>query len=103
MSMALVRKRLFVTRDSRPVLPNHIKLRHDEGRGRWVILAPERVFDPDATAVAILKLVNGRRSVFEIAVLLAQDYNAPLDIILADTVTMLQDLADKGVVTANLE
>ena len=103
MSTALVRQRQLVTRDSRPMLPRHIKLRHDEGRGRWVILAPERVFDPDATAVAVLKLVNGRRSVLDIAVLLAQDYDAPVDIILADAVTMLQDLADKGVVTTKLE
>ena len=103
MSTAFVRQRQFVTRDSQPRLPRHIKLRHDEGRGRWLILAPERVFDPDAAAVAVLKLVNGQRSVLEIAGLLAQDYDAPVDIILADAVTMLQDLADKGVVTTQSE
>lgn len=95
-----VRQRQIIARDSLPRLPRHIKLRHDDERGRWLILAPERVFDPDATAVAVLKLANGRRSVLEIAVILAQDYDAPLDIILADSVTLLQDLADKGVVTA---
>lgn len=83
--MMPARRRQIVTRDSRPMLPRHIKLRHDEGRGRWVILAPERVFDPDATAVAVLKLVNGQRTVLDIAAVLAQDYDAPLETILADT------------------
>ena len=37
--------RLIVAGDTKLVLPRHIKLRHDPGRGRWIILAPERVFE----------------------------------------------------------
>lgn len=103
MSPALAKKRQIVTRECRPRLPRYIKLRHDEGRGRWLILAPERVFEPDETATSVLRLINGCRNVFEISVLLAQKYDAPLDLILADTVLLLQDLMDKGVVTARSE
>ena len=85
---------------SKPALPRHIKLRHDAARDRWTILAPERVFTPDAIAVAVLKLCDGNRSVEAIARELAQTYNAPKERILADIIPMLQDLADKGVVTA---
>jgi pyrroloquinoline quinone biosynthesis protein D len=73
-----------------------VKLRHDKARDRWLILVPERVLVPDDTAVAVLSRVDGARSVREIATDLAQTYQAPVDVILADSVALLQDLADKG-------
>ena len=85
---------------SAPKLPRHIKMRHDTARDCWLILAPERVFTPDAIAVAVLQLCDGSRSVDTIAAELAQTYSAPRDRILSDIIPMLQDLADKGVVTA---
>ena len=48
----------------------------------------------------MLQLCDGERSVDDIAAELAETYDAPRDRILADIVAMLQDLADKGVVTA---
>ncbi len=85
-----------VAADSVPRLPRHVKLRHDKARDRWLILVPERVLVPDDTAVAVLSRVDGARSVREIATDLAQTYQAPVDVILADSVALLQDLADKG-------
>ena len=85
---------------SKPVMPPHIKMRHDPGRGRWLILAPERLFDPDDIAVEVLKLCDGARTVGDIAAQLSKDYNAPAEDIEADIIAMLQDLADKGVVKA---
>jgi pyrroloquinoline quinone biosynthesis protein D len=87
----------MVTGDTKLSMPKHVKLRHDAGRGRWIILAPERVFNPDETAVSVLKLCDGQRSVNDIAEILSQEYQAPLDVVTDDIVTMLQDLADKGV------
>jgi pyrroloquinoline quinone biosynthesis protein D len=78
-------------------MPRHIKLRHDAGRGRWIILAPERVFNPDETAVEVLRRLDGQRSVSDIAETLSQEYQAPLDVVTNDILAMLQDLADKGV------
>jgi pyrroloquinoline quinone biosynthesis protein D len=92
--------RPVIAAGSRPALPRHIKLRHDAARDRWTILAPERVFSPDAIAVAVLKLCDGSRTVEDIAVELSQSYNAPKERILADILSVLQELADKGVVTA---
>ena len=93
-------QRTIIDASSRPALPRHIKMRHDAARDRWTILAPERVFTPDAIAVAVLRLCDGSRSVEAIAGELAQTYNAPKERILADISALLQDLADKGVVTA---
>ena len=53
---------------------------------------------PDQTAVAVLQLCDGERSVKEIAAKLAEEYSAPVDVIAADIVELLQDLADKGYV-----
>ncbi len=92
------RTRLIVEADTKPVLPRHIKLRHDAGRDAWVLLAPERVFTPDPIAVEVLKLCDGDRTVRDIAAELAAEYQAPQETILTDVVAMLQDLADKGVV-----
>jgi pyrroloquinoline quinone biosynthesis protein D len=94
------RQRAIITVASKPVMPPHIKMRHDAGRGRWLILAPERLFDPDEIAVEVLKLCDGARTVGDIAGQLSKDYNAPLEDIEADIIAMLQDLADKGVVKA---
>jgi len=92
-------RNISVNEASRPVLPRHAKLRFDETRQLWVILAPERVLAPDETAVEILHLCDGARSVAEIVDQLAAKYTAERAAIGADVVAMLQDLADKGFLT----
>jgi pyrroloquinoline quinone biosynthesis protein D len=88
--------RLIIERETRPHLPAYLKLRHDAGRGRWILLAPERVLTPDDTAVAVLKLCDGERTVEEIVETLAKEYSASADVIRADVLDLLQGLADKG-------
>ena len=92
--------RTIISATSKPGLPRHIKLRHDAARDSWTILGPERVFTPDPIALAVLKLCDASRTVEAIADDLSRSYNAPKDQILADITSMLQDLADKGVVKA---
>jgi len=94
------RQRTVISAASKPAMPPYIKLRHDAGRNRWIILAPERLFDPDEIAVEVLKLCDGERTVGDIADRLGKEYNAPREDIEADIIAMLQDLADKGVVKA---
>jgi pyrroloquinoline quinone biosynthesis protein D len=98
--MAGLRSRnISVSEASRPVLPRHAKLRFDETRQRWVILAPERVLAPDDVAVEVLQLCDGVRSVEAMIDLLAEKYTADRAAISTDVVAMLQDLADKGFLT----
>ena len=94
------RERTLITADCRPALPRFVKMRHDAGRGRWILLAPERVFNPDEIAVAVLQKCDGERTVADIAAILADEYKAPADLILKDIIDMLQDLSDKGVLNA---
>jgi pyrroloquinoline quinone biosynthesis protein D len=92
-------RHISVSEQSRPVLPRHAKLKFDETRQVWVILAPERVLAPDEIAVEVLKLCDGERSVGQMVDLLAEKYAAPREAIATDVVAMLQDLADKGFLT----
>jgi pyrroloquinoline quinone biosynthesis protein D len=92
-------RNITVSEASRPVLPRHAKLKFDETRKVWVILAPERVLAPDEIAVEVLQLCDGVRNVAAIVDELVAKYAAPREAIATDVVAMLQDLADKGFLT----
>ncbi len=92
-------RNISVSEASRPVLPRHAKLRFDETRKVWVILAPERVLAPDEIAVEVLQLCDGARNVADVIDTLVLKYAAPREAIAADVIAMLQDLADKGFLT----
>ncbi|WP_175783365.1 pyrroloquinoline quinone biosynthesis peptide chaperone PqqD [Burkholderia anthina] len=81
-----------------PVLAPGVKLRFDAVRDAWVLLAPERLFIPDVHALAILKLVDGRRSIDDICSLRAEQYDKLAQVIGAEVETMLRALDEKGVV-----
>lgn len=81
-----------------PRLARGVRLREDAARGRWVLLGPERMFVPDETALAVLRMLDGVRSVDAIVDALAARYDAPREEIAADVLAMLRELAEKGVV-----
>ena len=92
-------RNISVSEASRPTLPRHARLKFDETRQVWVILAPERVLAPDEIAVEVLQLCDGVRSVSDMVDQLAAKYAADRNDIATDVIAMLQDLADKGFLT----
>lgn len=92
------RSTLAISPASRPALRPHMKLRHDLVRGRWVVLGPERILTPNGQATDVLRLCDGRHTVTEIAMILAESYDAAPEAIEADIVPLLQGLADSGLV-----
>ena len=82
---------------SRPYLPRGVRLKRDEARARWTLLAPERIFEIDDTAAAVLKLCDGERDLNAIVAELAALYTAPPAVIEKDVVAMLADLKAKRV------
>ncbi len=96
-------RNISVSVTSRPVLPRHAKLKFDETRQVWVILAPERVLAPDDIAVEVLQLCDGVRSVSDMVDQLTEKYAADREAIVTDVIAMLQDLADKGFLTETRE
>jgi pyrroloquinoline quinone biosynthesis protein D len=81
----------------KPRLPRGVKLRRDDVRQRWTLLAPERIFEVDGTAAAVLQLCDGERDLAAIVAELAALYSAPPAMIEKDVVAMLDDLKAKRV------
>lgn len=75
------------------------RLHEDKARGRWIVMAPERMFIPDEIALEVLRLVDGVRDEAAIVALLAEKFAAPVELIAADVHAMLDDLAAKGALT----
>lgn len=80
----------------RPVLPRGVRLKHDRVRGRWVLLAPERVLFPCPISQAILERCDGATPLGAILDALAAEYDAPREAIAGDVEDLLADLAGKG-------
>ena len=80
-----------------PKLPRHAKLRFDEARKKWIINAPERVFELDEIAAEVMQLVNGEASIIDIVDILVKKFKgASKEVVKKDVLSMLQPLAEKG-------
>jgi len=86
------------TEASVPRLRRGVRLRFDQRRKAWVLLAPERVLLPDETAVAVLQRCDGNATVGAIVDDLCRAYDAERALIARDVRALLQGLAEKGVV-----
>ncbi len=79
----------------RPSLPRGVRLRRDEVRDRTVLLSPERTMALEDTAIAIVSRIDGTSTLAQIIDGLAEDYNAPRELIAADVEAFLQQLLDR--------
>ena len=82
-----------------PGFARGMKFRFDGVRDIWVVLGPERMYEPDETAVEVLKLVDGRRAFGAIIDDLCARFAAPRSEVAGDVAELLRDLASKGVLT----
>ena len=78
-----------------PRLPRGVRLRHDEARDQWVLLAPERVLNLDPIAAEVLRRCTGEATLATIVDDLAGTFAAERDRIDADVRTMLAGLVEK--------
>jgi pyrroloquinoline quinone biosynthesis protein D len=81
-----------------PRLPRGVRLKLDETRGEWLLLAPERVVKVDSIAVAILQRCDGAATIESIVDDLATTYAADRAKIDLDVRAMLNGLAAKRMV-----
>jgi coenzyme PQQ biosynthesis protein PqqD len=84
-----------MTADSVPALWRLARLGYDEVRGRPVLLYPEGAVLLNDTGREILELVDGRRSVRDIAATLSAKYGTDVT---ADVVEYLGDLAGRELI-----
>ena len=81
--------------DCKPRLPRGIRLKHDDVRGEWLLLAPERVIKPNPVAVEILKRCTGAATLAAIVDDLALAFKADRALIETDVRALIGDLAQK--------
>ena len=82
-------------------LPRHAKLRFDKARDKWIILAPERVFELDEIAYEVISRCDGESTVTDVVNELCLKFDqVEREVIMNDVVGMLQNLADKGFVVS---
>ena len=67
-------KLLNLNENDIPKLPRHAKLRYDEARKKWIINAPERVFELDEIAAEIIQLVDGKTSIVDMVEILIKKF-----------------------------
>ncbi|QXX76198.1 pyrroloquinoline quinone biosynthesis peptide chaperone PqqD [Methylovirgula sp. HY1] len=84
--------------DVKPRLPRGVRLKHDDTRGEWLLLAPERVVKTDAIAVEILKRCDGVATLGEIVDGLAEQFKVERDRVATDVRGLLGELAAKRMV-----
>jgi pyrroloquinoline quinone biosynthesis protein D len=82
----------------KPRLVRGVRLKYDETRGEWLLLAPERVIKTDAIAVEILKRCDGTATLAAIVDDLAAQFSAGRARIETDVRALLEDLAAKRMV-----
>ena len=80
-----------------PRLPRGVRLRYDESRSEWMLLAPERVLKPDGIALEILKRCDGKATLDAIIDDLALSFSADRKEVACDVREFLNGLAAKRV------
>ena len=82
----------------KPHLARGVRLKYDEIRGEWLLLAPERVIKADAIAVEILKRCDGTATFAAIVDDLAAQFSADRARVETDVRALLEELAAKRMV-----
>ena len=80
-----------------PRLAAGVRLKFDEVRAHWVVLAPERVIIPDETALEVLRRCDGVANLSAIIDELSASYDAGRSEIAQDVWQLVADLTDKGI------
>ena len=80
-----------------PRLPRGVRLRYDERRSEWILLAPERVLKPNGIALEILKRCDGKATLDSIIDDLAAQFAADRAEVHLDVHQFLTELIDKRI------
>ncbi|MCL4802136.1 MAG: pyrroloquinoline quinone biosynthesis peptide chaperone PqqD [Burkholderiales bacterium] len=88
----------MIAPESVVALASKVRLREDRITGRTMLLAPERGLELNASAAAILRALDGSRTVREIAAALAAAHDAPAERIETEAIALLSALAERALV-----
>lgn len=84
-----------LTADSRPHLLKGVKLKNDQVRKTWVLLAPERFLKLNAISVDILRRCDGQAALASIVDELSTAYAADRAVVDRDVRVLISGLVEK--------
>jgi len=84
--------------DARPRLPRGVRLRQDQARGCWLLLAPETLFELNQSSVEILQRCTGENSLGEIVDQLAAAFAVERARVERETTALLGQLRAKRLI-----
>jgi pyrroloquinoline quinone biosynthesis protein D len=90
-------ERAIIREQAKPRLAPHVRLKFDERRDQWVVLAPERLLMPDEIAMEVLHRCDGQNSIASMVDAFAATFDADREEITGDVLALVQELVDKGV------
>ena len=94
-------ERLIVIESSELTFERGVRLRFDEARSAWTLMAPEKVVVLDEIAHEVVSAsLTDEVSVAQAIDALARKFQAPREEIAVDVVELLQGFADKRLVRA---
>jgi len=80
----------------RPKLASHVRLKIDAPTGDPILLYPEGVLILNSTAYEIAQRCIGEKTVAEIVSALAEEFDAPEEVLRGDVFENLEDLRQKN-------
>ncbi|UOM35127.1 PqqD family protein [Acuticoccus sp. I52.16.1] len=80
------------------VRPTWARLKRCDVRGVWVLLVPEQVLYPCPTTVEVLERLATPTRFGDVLAALAQEYDAPIDVIEEDLGPLVSGLVEQGYV-----
>ena len=86
-----------ISGDAVPRFPRGVRLRYDDVRSQWMLLAPERILKPDGIALEILKRCDGKTTLDAIIDDLVQSFGAERQEVARDVREFLNGLAAKRI------
>ena len=85
--------------DLRPKLASHVRLKIDAASGDPVLLYPEGILILNETAYEIARRCTGEKTVGELLQALAEEFDAPADVLRDDLLENLKQLRQKNLLT----
>ena len=82
----------------RPTLAPHVRLQNDRATGEPVLLSPECIVTLNPTSHAIVLRCDGTKSLEEIALELALEYEAPVELLRQDVTDFLAELQSQNLI-----
>jgi len=84
-------------------IPDHVMIREVGGEAVLLDLETEKYFGLDDVGAAILRHLSGGDTLAEAARKITEEYDAPVETVVADAIALVQTLVERGLVRRTVD